>query len=92
MQKGLAFALVAAGALIGYTLRPVPTSAQTGFQPFAAGQKVRLFGKFSTGAPSLNCTVTGLNTEFVACAADGQFAPRWVNLRFVEEITPVPQP
>ena len=36
-------------------------------------------------------TVTMANTEFIACAGEGQRPPRWVNLRFVQEITPMPQ-
>jgi len=92
MHKGVALALVASGAVIGYTFRPAPASAQTAaFQPFMAGQSVRLFGNFSSGGSSLNCTVTGANTDFISCAGEGERPPRWVNLRFVQEITPMPQ-
>ena len=92
MHKGLALALVAAGAVIGYTLRPASANAQTAsFQPFTSGQQVRLFGTFSSGGTSIDCTVMSANTEFIACAGDRAHPPRWVNLRFVQEITPMPQ-
>jgi len=92
MHKGLALALLMTGAVLGYTFRPAPANAQTAtFQPFTSGQAVRLFGNFSAGGTSINCTVTMANTEFVACAGEGERPPRWVNLRFVQEITPMPQ-
>jgi hypothetical protein len=92
MHKGLALALVAAGAVIGYSFRPASASAQTAaFQPFMTGQSVQLFGTFGSGATSINCTVMSSTTEFIACAEDRGHPARWVNLRFVQEITPMPQ-
>jgi hypothetical protein len=92
MHKGFALALLATGGVLGYGLRPAPAIAQSAlFQPFTAGQSVRLFGSFSAGGTSINCTVTSASTEFIACAGEGERPPRWVNLRFVQEITPLPQ-
>ena len=93
MHKGLALALVGTGALIGYTLRPVTTSAQTAapFQPFTIGQSIRLYGDFHSGAKSINCKVSGATTEFIGCEAEGERPPHWVNVRFVQDITPLPQ-
>ena len=92
MHKGLALALLGAGALIGYTLRPVPTSAQGGFQPFTIGQSVRLYvNDFRSATTSINCKITSATTEFIGCEGEGERLARWVNVRFVQEITPLPQ-
>ena len=92
MQKGLALVLVGTGALIGYTLRPIPASAQGGFQPFTIGQSIRLYvHDFHSGTMSINCKVTGATTEFIGCEGEGERPPRWVNVRFVQDITPLPQ-
>ena len=92
MRKGLAVALIGAGALIGYTVRPMPTSAQTQFQPFTVGQSVRLYvNDFRSGTSSINCKITSATTEFIGCEGEGERLARWVNVRFVQEITPLPQ-
>lgn len=89
MRKGLALALLGAGAALGYAVRPAPAQAQA-FQPFIQGQTVRLLGSFSSGGTSITCSVLSANTEFIACAGEGERPPRFVNLRFVQEIVPAP--
>ena len=78
--------------MIGYVLQPTPTSAQVGFQPFTVGQPTRLYVRdFHSGITSINCKVTGATTEFIGCEAEGERPPQWVNVQFIQNITPLPQ-
>ena len=83
--------LVVAGMLIGDAVRPVPAVAQSNFQPFTSGQTVRLTVEgFPAGVTTITCNFHAVSNDFVHCAGDGQHRPRAVNLRYVQEITPLP--
>jgi hypothetical protein len=91
MRKPFLIVALGIGVAIGYAIRSTPAAAQTNFAPFTHGQSVRLVVEnFPAGA--VTCVVTGVSQEFIACAGDGdRRQPRWVNLRYVQEITPTPQ-
>jgi hypothetical protein len=75
-----------AGALAGHSFRGAPAQAQSSdWLPFS-GQTVRL----STQLPDsiVICKVTQVQNGFVGYAASAQHSDRWVNLRFVQEISP----
>jgi hypothetical protein len=93
MRKALVILALGVGLSIGYAIRPTPTAAQANFAPFTHGQSVRLVVEnFPAGVTSIICPVTGISEGFIACADDGdRRQPRWVNLRYVQEMTPAPQ-
>jgi hypothetical protein len=90
MRKSLAVVLLATGVAVGYVIHPIAATAQAPFAPFTSGETVRLVVEnFSSGVTSITCTVTETNAAgFIGCAGDRQRQPRWVNLRYVQEITP----
>jgi hypothetical protein len=92
MRKSWSVLILAAGVLIGYSIRSVPALAQAGdFQPFSLGQTVRLtVDGFPAGVTTITCGVLAVSNEFIQCAAEGQRPPRAVNLRYVQEIAPPP--
>jgi hypothetical protein len=87
MRTILAVLCVMVGALAGHAFRGAPAQAQSGdWLPFNSGQTVRLLTQLPEGV--LTCKVTQVQNGFVGCAAGAQYPDRWVNLRFVQEITP----
>ena len=91
MRKSWTLLLVVVGALAGYSARSVPAVAQAEFQPFVAGQVVRLSVEGFVGGPTIDCKVTTVANDFIHCATDGPRGPRAVNLRYVKEVTAIPQ-
>ena len=98
MRNALVVVALTLGVLGGYALRAVPTAAQADtFQPFAAGTVVRLTVQdFPSGVTTITCQVSQVTEGFIACDGDGnrlgaRREPRWVNLRFVQEIRPAPE-
>jgi hypothetical protein len=91
MRKSLSVVVLAAGVVIGYSIRAVPATAQAGgFQPFTLGQSVQLTVE---GFPaSITCKVASVSNEFISCDGDMQRQPRAINLRYVQEVKPAPQP
>jgi hypothetical protein len=91
MRRSWSVLILVAAVLIGYAVRPLPAVAQGEFQPFMLGETVRLAVEgFPTG-PTITCKVAAVSSDFIQCAGDGQRRPRAVNLRYVQEITPVPE-
>ena len=92
MRKSLFGATLVAGVLVGYALRPAPAVAQgQNFMPFSLGEVVRLnVTDFPAGLTTITCKLSSIGTDFISCAGDGQLRPRAVNIRYVREITPVP--
>jgi hypothetical protein len=89
MRKASAVLVLAAGMLLGYTLRPVPAVAQSEFQPFTVGQTVRLTVEgFPAGEMRITCNIVAVSNDFIHCGGDSQHRPRAVNLRYVQEIAP----
>ena len=91
MRKSLAVVVFADGVLLGYGARTMPVSAQprdAEFLPFNAGQTVRLKVDLPEGIR--RCTVTQVLNGFIGCGGEGT-SPRWINLRNVQEITPLPE-
>ena len=93
MRKSFAVLFLGVGVLIGYAVRPVPAGAQAEFAPFTIGQSVRLtVHDFPSGLSMITCRVATAANEFIGCSAeDNRRPPRWINLRYVQEITPVPE-
>jgi hypothetical protein len=93
MRKSLSVLILAAGVVVGYSMRSVPAIAQAGdFQPFTLGQTVRLTVEgFPAGVTTITCKVAAVSNEFINCEGDGQRRPRAVNLRYVQEIGPAPE-
>jgi hypothetical protein len=90
MRKFLAVVVFAGGVLLGYGARMVPVSAQprdAEFLPFNAGQTVRLKVDLPEGIR--RCTVTQVLNGFIGCGGEGTTPPRWINLRNVQEMTPL---
>ena len=83
--------VVALGLAIGYTLRPSSAAAQAEFQPFTIGESVRLTVEHLPSGSSISCRVTSVSNDFIHCASDGQRRPRAINLRYVQEIAPMPE-
>jgi hypothetical protein len=90
MRKTWLAVILALGISIGYALRPPAAVAQVDFQPFMVGGTVRLTVENFASGPSITCTVASVSNDFIHCASDGQRRPRAVNLRYVQEIAPVP--
>ena len=92
MRKSWSVLILAAGVSIGYALRPAPAVAQAEFQPFTIGESVRLtVDGFPAGQTMIACKVATVNNDWIHCAGDGQRRARAVNLRYVQEITPLPE-
>jgi hypothetical protein len=89
MRKSWSVLILVAGVLIGYAVRPLPAGAQGEFQPFMLGETVRLTVEGFPGGPTITCKVGSVNNDFIQCAGEGQRRPRAVNLRYVQEITPL---
>ena len=89
MRKSWSVLILAAGVVIGYAVRPVPALAQGDFQPFSVGETVRLAVEGFPSGPTITCKVGAVNNDFIQCAGDGQRRARAVNLRYVQEITPL---
>ena len=86
----MAIVVFAGGLLIGYGARMVPLTAQSRdaeFLPFTAGQTVRLQVDLPEGGR--RCIVTQVLNGFIGCGSGENSTPRWINLRNVQEITPV---
>jgi hypothetical protein len=91
MRKTWFAVMLALGLSIGYALRPRSVVAQVEFQPFTIGETVRLtVENFPTGT-SISCRVTSVSNDFIHCASDGPRRPRAINLRYVQEIAPMPE-
>jgi hypothetical protein len=92
MRKSWSVLVLAAGVLIGYAVRPAPAIAQAEFQPFTVGETVRLtVDGFPAGVTTIACKVAAMSNDFIHCGGDGQRRPRAVNLRYVQEMTPLPE-
>lgn len=90
MRKSWSVLILAAGVSIGYLVRPVPAVAQAEFQPFTVGESVRLtVDGFPAGVTTIACRVSAVNDNFIQCSGDSQRRPRAVNIRYVQEITPL---
>ena len=92
MRKSLAVVVFAGGVLLGYGARTVPVKAQpreAEFLPFNVGQVVRLKVDLPEGIR--RCTVTQVFNGFIGCGGDSTTPARWINLRNVQEITPLPE-
>lgn len=86
----MAIVVFASGLLLGYGARMAPLTAQSRdatFLPFTEGQTVRLQVDLPEGAR--RCTVTQVLNGFIGCSGGDNSSPRWINLRNVQEITPV---
>ena len=89
MRKTWCVGILVLGLSIGYALRPPAAVAQGEFQPFTIGETVRLtVENFPAGM--ITCKVGSVSNDFIHCASDGQRRPRAINLRYVQEIQPVP--
>ena len=91
MRKTWFAVTLALGLAIGYGLRPPSAAAQTEFQPFTVGESVRLTVENFPSGTSISCRVASVSNDFIHCASDGQRRPRAVNLRYVQEIAPLPE-
>jgi hypothetical protein len=93
MRKSLGVLLFGVGVLAGYALPTVPATAQTPALPFTIGASVRLtVENFPSGVSTIACTVSGVHNEFIGCEGDGrERPPRWINVRYVQEIRPAPE-
>ena len=90
MRKTWFAVMLGLGVSVGYALRPPSAAAQAEFQPFTIGETVRLtVENFASGA-SITCRVASVSNDFIHCASDGQRRPRAINLRYVQEIAPIP--
>ena len=89
MRKSWSVLFLAAGMLVGYAVRPAPAVAQAEFQPFTIGEKVLL--RVEGFPASLSCAVSVVSNDFIHCGRDGERGPRAINLRYVQQITPLPE-
>ena len=91
MQKSWLVVVLALGLLLGYALLPGRSAAAQGeFQPFTAGETVRLtVENFPGGVTTITCKVGSLSNDFIHCVSDGQRRALAINLRYVQEIQPV---
>ena len=92
-MRKLLFAVIPALALsIGYALLAPSAVAQGEFQPFTVGESVRLtVENFPSGVTTIPCKVASVTNDFIHCGGDGQRRPRAINLRYVQEIQPLPE-
>ena len=91
MRISTATLLVLVGMIAGYALRGAPVSAQTvlgAWLPFNSGETVR-FSLIDFAEASTTCKVTQVINGFVGCAGDDlqRRNDRWINLRFVKDMT-----
>lgn len=91
MRKTWFGVMLALGLSIGYALRPPSAAAQAEFQPFTIGETVRLTVENFASGGSISCKVASVSNDFIHCASDGQRRPRAINLRYVQEISPMPE-
>ena len=83
--------LVLVGMIAGYALRGAPVSAQSmlgSWLPFTPGEAVR-FSLIDFPEGSTTCKVTQVINGFVGCAGEDtqRRSDRWINLRFVKDVT-----
>jgi hypothetical protein len=91
MRKTWFAVVLVLGLALGYGLRAPSAAAQSEFQPFTIGESVRLtVENFSSGS-SISCKVAFVSNDFIHCASDGQRRARAINLRYVQEISPLPE-
>jgi hypothetical protein len=95
MRMSFAVLFVAVGVLVGLSVRPTRANAQAQpgvWLPFTPGQWVTISADLPDGR--IICRVSQVQHGFVGCARDEQrrHGDRWVNLRFVKEITPAERP
>jgi hypothetical protein len=91
MRMSFAVLFVTIGVLIGLSLRTTRVNAQaqlTDYLPFTAGESVRISVDLPEG--TIICKVSLVQHGFLGCASDEQRrrGARWINLRFVKDITP----
>jgi hypothetical protein len=93
MRKPWIIVILAVGLVIGYALlRDRPAAAQGEFQPFTAGETVRLtVENFPGGITTITCKVASVSNDFIHCSNHTQRRARAVNLRYVQEIQPLPE-
>jgi hypothetical protein len=95
-MRTLVILCVLIAASIAYVAQSSRVNAQTAtdtwWSAFDSGQTVRLDVDLPGG--TIRCKVTRVANGFIGCAAEDRFRgrDRWINLRFVKEITPIPQP
>jgi hypothetical protein len=84
--------LLVVGLLAAFSLRMVPATAQApaDWVPFNSGETVKLSVDLPEGV--IVCKVSQVVNGFVGCARDERLrqSDRWINLRFIKEITPAP--
>ena len=90
MRKTWFAVMLALGVSLGYALRPPSAVAQAEFQPFTIGETVRLTVENFPSGTTITCRVASVSNDFIHCASDGQRRPRAINLRYVQEIAPIP--
>ena len=92
MRTFLAVLCIVIAVVVGYSYRGVPVNAQAAAEdwiPFTTGEIVTLH--VDLPGSLIVCKVTQVQNGFVGCARDPQkrqSIDQWVNLRFVETITP----
>jgi hypothetical protein len=91
MRMSFAVLFVTIGVLIGLSIRTGLVNAQVqpaDWLPFIAGESVRISADLPDG--NIICRVSQVQHGFLGCARDDQRrrGARWINLRFVKEITP----
>jgi hypothetical protein len=91
VRKSFAVLLLAAGALVGYSLNTVAVKAQAprnDWFAFNIGETVRLSADLPQS--EISCKVTRVENGFIGCAGDDlqRQSARWINLRYVKVITP----
>jgi len=91
MRKIWFAVMLSVAVSIGYAFRPPSAAAQAEFQPFTIGETVRLTVENFSSGPTITCRVASVSNDFIHCASDGQRRPRAVNLRYVQEIAPLPE-
>jgi hypothetical protein len=92
MRSFFAAVLVVVGFLAAYSLRTVPATAQApgDWVPFNSGETVKLSVDLPEGV--IVCKTTQVVNGFLGCARDERLrqSDRWINLRFIKDITPAP--
>lgn len=91
MRMSFAVLFVIMGVLIGLSVRTTRVNAQaqpSDWLPFTRGESVRISADLPEG--TFTCKVSQVQNGFLGCAPDDQRrrGDRWINLRFVKEITP----
>ena len=71
---------------------PVGQAAKTSAVRLTAGETVRLIVEnFPGGITTITCKVASVTNDFIHCSNDAQRRARAVNLRYVQEIQPLPE-